>query len=49
MAFHPKGNLAYVVNELDSTITSYSYDAESGTLSPKQILTTLPQSYTGNS
>ncbi|RMR07903.1 6-phosphogluconolactonase [Pseudomonas syringae pv. helianthi] len=49
VAFHPKGNLAYVVNELDSTITTYSYDAESGTLSPKQILTTLPQSYTGNS
>lgn len=49
VAFHPQGTLAYVVNELDSTVTTYDYDAESGTLSPKQVLTTLPQSYTGNS
>jgi 6-phosphogluconolactonase (cycloisomerase 2 family) len=49
VAFHPRGDLAYVVNELDSTVTTYSYDVESGTLGPQQILTTLPQSYTGNS
>lgn len=48
-AFHPGGDFSYVVNELDSTVTTYDYDAESGTLSPKQILSTLPQSFTGNS
>jgi 6-phosphogluconolactonase (cycloisomerase 2 family) len=49
LAFHPAGNFAYVVNELDSTVTTYDYDAEKGELGPKQILSTLPQSYTGNS
>lgn len=48
-AFHPGGDFSYVVNELDSTVTTYEYDAESGALSPKQILSTLPPSYTGNS
>lgn len=49
LAFHPRGDMAYVVNELDSTVTSYGYDAETGALTPRQILPTLPASYTGNS
>lgn len=49
MAFHPNGRMAYVVNELDSTVTAYRYAAATGALTPLQILTTLPSSFTGNS
>src|SRR3712207_8276259 len=27
LAFHPSGELAYVINELDSTVTAFRYDA----------------------
>lgn len=49
MAFHPKLGAAYVVNELDSTVTTYDYSAASGKLTPRQILSTLPSTFTGNS
>jgi len=38
-----------VVNELDSTVTAYSYSAADGSLEPRQILSTLPETFTGNS
>lgn len=37
------------VNELDSTVTSYLFDAKIGTLEPRQILSCLPATYTGDS
>ena len=49
MAFHPVKQLAYVVNELDSTVTTYKFDSSNGTLSPLHILSTLPATFTGNS
>jgi 6-phosphogluconolactonase (cycloisomerase 2 family) len=49
IAFHPGGKWAYVVNELDSTVTAYAFDAGSGALAPMQIVTTLPDTYTGDS
>ncbi|SAK67698.1 6-phosphogluconolactonase [Caballeronia calidae] len=49
IAFHPKGAYAYVVNELDSTVTTYRYDKATGALQPLQILSSLPETYTGNS
>jgi 6-phosphogluconolactonase len=49
LAFHPLRPLVYVVNELDSTVTACKFDAESGALQPFQVLSTLPDSYTGNS
>jgi len=49
LAFHPAGRLAYVVNELDSTVTAYRFDPASGTLAPFQVLPAVPDSYTGNS
>lgn len=49
VAFHPALPYAYVVNELDSTVTGYRYDAATGRLSPFQVVSCLPQSYTGNS
>lgn len=49
IAFHPSKPFAYVINELDSTLVTYRYDAASGTLEPLQVLSALPESYTGNS
>jgi 6-phosphogluconolactonase len=49
IAFHPHGAYAWVVNELDSTVTSYRYDAANGSLTPLQVLSSLPDTYTGNS
>ena len=49
IAFHRQKPLAYVVNELDSTVTSYRYDPATGKLDPFQIIPSLPESFTGNS
>lgn len=49
LAFHPHRPWAYAVNELDSTVTAYRYEAASGGLEAFQVLSTLPDSFTGNS
>jgi 6-phosphogluconolactonase (cycloisomerase 2 family) len=46
-AFHPRLPFAWVVNEISSSITTCSWDAESGSLRPTQILPTLPSDFTG--
>ena len=48
LVFHPCLPAAYVVNELDSTVTLYRYEPDAPELEPLQIIPTLPQSYTGN-
>jgi 6-phosphogluconolactonase (cycloisomerase 2 family) len=48
-AFHPGNRLAYVVNELDSTIQACRFDPASGRLSPFQLISALPEDFTGNS
>ncbi len=45
VALHPSGKFAYVVNELNSTITSFSYDARTGALRPMQTVSTLPKGF----
>jgi 6-phosphogluconolactonase len=40
--FHPNGRFAYVINELDLTMTAYAYDAKTGLLRELQVLPTLP-------
>lgn len=47
-AFHPDGELAYVVNELDSTINAFRYDAERGKLDSLQTIGTLPDDFDGD-
>ena len=42
MDFHPNGRFAYVINELDLTMTAYAYDAANGLLRELQVLPTLP-------
>lgn len=49
LAFHPAGAYAYVINELDSTLTAYSFDRTTGHLKPLQTLSTLPPDFTGKS
>ncbi len=41
-AFHPNGRQAFVINELDSTITSLAWDAASGAFSTIGTVSTLP-------
>jgi 6-phosphogluconolactonase len=48
MAFRPDGRFAYVINELDSTITAFAYDAQSGTLRELQTISTLPPDFDGD-
>jgi 6-phosphogluconolactonase len=47
-AFHPSGRFAYVINELNSTLTAYSYDADHGALHPLQNISTLPVRFHGS-
>ena len=47
--FHPSKPYVYVINELDSTITTFRFDPERGGLTPLQTITTLPPNFTGNS
>jgi len=49
IVFAPTGDHAFVVNELDSTVTGYTYESEQGALTPKEIVSTLPSTFTGNS
>jgi 6-phosphogluconolactonase len=49
LAFHPKLPIAWVLNELDSTIATYRFDTTNGTLTPVQVMSTLPTDFTGYS
>jgi 6-phosphogluconolactonase len=49
VAFHPGGKLAFLINELDSTLASLSYDGRKGTFKVLQIVPTLPEGYHGAS
>jgi 6-phosphogluconolactonase len=44
-AFHPSGRYAYVINELDSTVTAFTYDAGAGALRELQVISTLPAGF----
>jgi 6-phosphogluconolactonase len=48
LAFHPTRPIAYVCDELDSTVTAYTFDPERGTLTPLQVIPTLPVAFIGN-
>ncbi len=45
--FHPDGKFAYVINELNSTVTAFLYDSTEGRLNEIQTVSTLPEDYTG--
>jgi len=48
LSFHPNGKFAYVVNELRSTITTFAYDANNGTMEKLKTVSTLPNNFSGN-
>lgn len=48
LAFHPNGRHVYVINELASTITAFTYDGERGILDEIQTISTLPGGYPGD-
>jgi 6-phosphogluconolactonase len=41
-AFHTSGRFAYVINEIQCTVTAFSYDAERGELKEIQTISSLP-------
>jgi 6-phosphogluconolactonase (cycloisomerase 2 family) len=47
--FHPTRAFAYVINELDSTITTYRHDRRTGALAPLQTVPSTPSDFTGYS
>lgn len=49
VAFHPAAPYAYVINELDSTIAAYRLDQDKDVMVPRQVLPSLPDTYTSNS
>jgi len=46
-AFHPNGRFAYVINELDSTITAFAWDPLRAALTVIHSVSTLPRDFTG--
>jgi len=49
IVFHPRLDVAYTSNEKGGGITAWSFDADSGTLTQLQTLSTLPADYSGGS
>ncbi|UDL94153.1 lactonase family protein [Lichenihabitans sp. PAMC28606] len=47
--FHPNGDIALLVGELDSTLTSLRYEADTGTFQMIQTVPMLPPDFTGPS
>lgn len=46
--FHQSGRFAFVINELDATITSLAYETRRGTLTEIQTVRTLPSDFSGS-
>ncbi len=49
LTFGADGRCLYAVNELDSTVAVYAYDAAAGTLDSVQTISTLPDDFSGES
>ena len=49
LAFHTSGRFVYVLNELNSTLSVFSYDPRQGALKESQTLSTLPADFNGES
>ncbi len=49
LAFHPKGRLAYLISEISSTFTGFTYNEKLGVLEEFQTVSTLPPDFKGKS
>jgi 6-phosphogluconolactonase len=47
LAFHPNGKFAYLLSEMDSSVTVFSYQAKNGAFSSLETLSALPKDYAG--
>ncbi len=47
LTFHPNKKLAFVISELNSTISSFGYDAKTGRLTLLSTVPTLPEDFSG--
>ncbi len=47
LAFHPSGKFVYLINEMGSTVITFAYDAQAGTLRELQTVSTLPKDFKG--
>ncbi len=47
LSIHPNNRWCYLINEKGNSMTYFSFDAEKGKLTARQILPTLPETYTG--
>jgi len=47
LTFSNSGNSVYVINEMASTVTVYSYDPRDGAMAPIQTVSSLPANFTG--
>ena len=47
LTLHPTGRYLYVINELDSTMTAFKYNAPTGTLTQIETVSTLPSDFSG--
>lgn len=43
--FHPNGKWCYVINELNSTLNAFAWNAQTGTLTPFDHLATIPTDF----
>jgi 6-phosphogluconolactonase len=48
LVFNSKGTLLYVINELQSSVTIYAYDAAKGGLRELSTISTLPDGFSGH-
>ncbi|AKQ46479.1 hypothetical protein TH63_13960 [Rufibacter radiotolerans] len=49
LTFHPNRRFAYVINELNSTLSALTYDAVTGTFTEVETVSTLPAGFSGES
>ena len=50
VVFHPSGRIAYLINEMGSTIIRFGWDSNRGVLTPQyETVSTLPKDFTGTS
>ena len=47
LTFHPNGRVAYLINELNSTVTALAYDAAAGRFKELQTVSALPTGFEG--
>ena len=46
-AFHPNGRFSYVLSEMGSQVSVFSYDSAGGTMKELQTISTLPKDFSG--